>query len=520
MLGFEAGSFCYARPVSKPGKVYLVGAGPGDPGLLTVRGRELLQAADAVLFDSLSHPAVLAHCRPDAELRDVGKRGGSISPSQDWITEQLVALAQQGKQIVRLKGGDSYLFARGAEEAEALVAAGVAFEVVPGLSSPVGTSAYAGIPLTHREFSSSVTFITGTDKSGRELSAEAWHKLATASDTICVLMGMRRIREIMTAIVEGGRRPDTPVAVVHWGARPEQKVVVSTLRDAADAVADAGLTNPAVIIVGEVVSLRNELRWYDNQPSFGRRVLVPRAEHQAADTAKAIRQRGAEPITFPVITISDPPDGAPLKKAIDSLGAYDWVLFTSANGVERFFDALRARGLDARALGSCRVGVIGPKTARVLAGFGVSADVTAKEFVGEGLARAVLEGNSAQRVLIPRALVAREQLPELLRDAGAIVDVVPVYQTTGLSPERASELSRLLGSGAIDVAMFTSSSTVSSTCEALGSDAALVLSRVTVASIGPITTQALRERSIRVDVTAEEYTVDGVLDAIDRHFRA
>lgn len=505
--------------MSKPGKVYLVGAGPGDPGLLTVRGRELLERADVVLFDALSHPAVLAHCGPAAELRDVGKRGGSISPSQDWITEQLVELAQRGKQVVRLKGGDSYLFARGAEEAEALVAAGVEFEVVPGLSSPVGTSAYAGIPLTHREYSSSVTFITGTDKSGRELSAEAWHKLATATDTICVLMGMRRIREITGAIVDGGRSPNTPVAVVHWGARPEQKVVVSTLERVADDVAAAGLKNPAVIIVGEVVTLRKQLRWFDCQPSFGKRILVPRAEQQAAGTAKAIRERGADPITFPVITIADAPDPARLQRAIDELESYDWVLFTSANGVQRFFEALRCRRLDARALGGCRVGVIGPKTAHALAAFGITADVVAKEFVGEGLARVVLEGNSAKRVLIPRALVAREQLPELLRAAGAIVDVVPVYQTLGLTAQRARELAELVGSGTVDVAIFTSSSTVSNTCDALGPNAAQVLSQVTVASIGPITTETLCKRGIAVDVTASEYTVDGLLDAIDRYFK-
>ena len=501
------------------GKVWLVGAGPGEPGLITVRGVELLREADVVLFDALSHPALLSHCSPHAELRNVGKRGGKYSPTQKWITEQLIELSNAGKRVVRLKGGDSFLFARGAEEAEDLVAAGVPFEVVPGLSSPVATSAYAGIPLTHRDLSSSVTFITGSDKAGSEWSSEAWEKLATATDTLCILMGMRRIARIMRALQDGGRSVETPVAVVQWGARPEQQVVTGTLSTIADAVRERGVSNPAVIIVGEVVSLRETLSWFEKKPLFGQRILVPRPPHQAASTAKLIRERGAEPVLVPVIEIFPPSDPQPLRAAIADLASYQWVLFTSANGVDRFFSALFDANLDARALGSAKLGVIGPKTAAALVPYGVRADLVAKEFVGEGLAKAVLESTvgSAPRVLIPRAEVAREQLPESLRANGLKVNVVPAYKTVGISGAEAEALASMLRNGQVDIATFTSSSTVTSTVQALGVDAKEILGQVTVASIGPITTKTALDLGITVHISAEQFTVPGLLDAIQRY---
>jgi uroporphyrinogen III methyltransferase/synthase len=501
-----------------PGKVWLVGAGPGDPALITVRGLAVLRGADVVLHDALSHPALLSECSASAELRDVGKRGGQSNPSQDWITEQLVQLAREGKKVVRLKGGDPMLFARGAEEAEALHAAGVAFEIVPGLSSPVAAAAYAGIPLTHRELSSSVTFITGTDKTGATWSEDAWRHLATATDTLCVLMGMRRIAEITAALVAGGRSASTPAAVIQWGARPEQRVVVSTLARIAEDATSAGLSNPAVIIVGEVVQLRSELAWYDTRPLFGKRLLIPRAPHQAEETATAVRERSAEPVIFPVLEIVDPPDSAPLERAIATLADYDWVVFTSANGVDRFFSALRRSGRDARALGASRVAVIGPKTSAAVERYGIVPDVMAKEFVGEGLAEAILSKGGARRVLVARALVARDALPETLRKSGAHVDVVPVYETKQPPPEQAAALCKLISEGGVDVMLFTSSSTVDGVVSLLGADAAQLLSRVTLASIGPITTDTLRARGLVPAVTAREYTVDGLLDALEEHF--
>ncbi len=499
------------------GKVWLVGAGPGDPGLITVRGLEVLERADVVLHDSLAHPGLLEAC-PNAEKHDVGKRYGVESPSQESITSKLIELARAGKRVVRLKGGDPYLFARGSEEATALARAGIPFEIVPGVPSAVAASAYAGMSLTHRDLSSSVTIITGSDREGKEWSPDAWKKLATATDTICVLMGMRRIREITGAIIEGGRGVETPVAVVQWGARPEQRVVTGTLGDIAERVERAGLKNPAIIFVGEVVRLRSELRWFDNRPLFGKRILVPRAPHQAEGTARAIRERAAEPVIFPVIELADPPDRAPLERAARELASYDWVVFTSANGVERFFATLAAIGRDARAFGAARVAVIGPKTSAALEAHGVRADLMAKEFVGEAVAQAILDVGGARRVLIPRALVARDALPEMLRAAGATVDVVAAYQTLAVPRERAAELRALFEDGKLDAVIFTSGSTVASLTELLGPDAPALLSKVAVGSIGPVTSQALAERGIAVAVTAQKYTVAGLLDALEAYF--
>jgi uroporphyrinogen III methyltransferase / synthase len=503
--------------VQSLGRVWLVGAGPGDPGLITVRGLEVLSRADVVFHDALAHPALLEAC-PNSEIVDVGKRYGADSPTQDAINAQLVAAARAGKRVVRLKGGDPFLFARGAEEAAALRAAGIPFEVVPGIASPVGASAYAGISLTHRDLSSSVTLITGSDRTGKEWSPEAWKKLATATDTICVLMGMRKIREIAAALVAGGRAAVTPVAVIQWGARPEQRVVTGTLADIADRVTAAGVANPALIVVGDVVGLRDQIAWFDSFPLFGKRVLVPRAAHQAEATARAIRERAAEPVLFPVIEIADPSDRAPLLSAAEALSSYDFVIFTSANGVERFFATLAELGRDARAFGSARLAVIGPKTAAALERRGLRADVVAEEFIGEGVGKAILEQGGAKRVLIPRAEVARDALPEMLKKAGAHVDVVAAYRTLPASAERARGLRELFETGGVDVALFTSGSTVSSLTALLGDDAASLLARVVVASIGPVTSRALAERGVTPAVTAEVYTVAGLLDALELHY--
>lgn len=498
-----------------PGKVYLIGAGPGDPGLITVRGLELLSRADAVLYDALAHPALLEAC-PQAEKRNVGKRFGQDSAVQQAINAELIALARAGKRVVRLKGGDPLLFARGAEELQALQEAGIAFEIVPGVSSPLAASAYSGIPLTHRELSSSVTFITGSDREGKEWSPASWQKLATATDTICIFMGMRRIEEIMHAIIAGGRNADTQVAVVQWAARPEQRVVSGTLSNIAARVRAERITNPAVIIVGEVVALREQLRWFDSRPLFGKSLLVPRPAEQGRATATAIRARGANARLLPAIEIRDPADAAPLKRAIEGLGSFDWVLFTSANGVTRFTRALSAAGLDARAFASAKIGAIGPKTALALEAFGLRADVIADEFVGEGLARAVLAHGAPRRVLVARALVARDVLPEHLREAGAQVEVVPVYET--VTADAGEALRAHFERAEIDVALFTSSSTVNAVVDTLGDRAVELLSRVTVASIGPITSQTLSERGVRADVVAKVFTVDGLLDALETHF--
>lgn len=506
------------------GKVWLVGAGPGDPDLITVRGRDVLRRADVVLYDALSHPALLQECRHDADVRNVGKRGGRQSPSQSWITQQLIDAAKQGRAVVRLKGGDSFLFARGAEEAEALAVAGVPFEVVPGLSSPVGTSAYAGIPLTHRELSSSVTFITGSDKDGKAWSDVAWQKLATATDTLCVLMGMRRIEAISAAIVAGGRRPETPVAVIQWGARPSQRVLVSTLRDVADEVRTKDFSNPAVIIIGEVVALREQLAWFERTGLFGKRVLVPRDAEQGKTTSALIRSLGGEPLAVPVIRIEAPPDARPLQDAVRRVGEYDWLAFTSQNGVDAFFLELTCQERDARALAGVRVAAVGKKTAAALRRQCVHPDFVAKTFEAKAFADEFVERykepSSALRVLFPSALVAREALPAVLTAAGMKVDRVPAYQTLSCSDEQRETLLNAFSNAEVDVVLFTSGSTVANTCQALGRDAAKLLSRVVVATIGPVTTQAAEELGVTVHVTPDEYTVEALLRAVATYLSA
>jgi uroporphyrinogen III methyltransferase/synthase len=500
------------------GKVWLVGAGAGEPGLITVRGLSVLSRADVVLFDALSHPALLEAC-PRAEQRNVGKRYGEDSAEQAVIIAQMIELARQGKRVVRLKGGDPLMFARGAEEALALAAAGVRFEIVPGVSSPVAASAYAGISLTHRELSSSVTFITGNYRAGVEWSPEAWKKLATATDTICVLMGMRRITEITQAIIDGGRSPSTPAAVIHWGARPEQRVVTAPLSQIAEAAHAAGLSNPAIILIGEVVQLREAMSWYDSRPLSGKTIVVPRAADQARETASAVRERGASPLALPMIEIAAPPEPARFAAAVGDMQRYDWVLFTSSNSVEQLRQELERSGRDARAFGTAKVAAIGPKTAEALLGLGIRADVVAQEFVGEGLASAVLAQGAPKRALLLRALVARDALPQALRGAGCEVDVVAAYETKALTASGA-ELAERIEAGTADVILFTSSSTVTSTLEALGPNGKAMLSRITLASIGPVTTKTLQAAGLEPTVQASSYTVEGLLDALEVHFSA
>jgi uroporphyrinogen III methyltransferase / synthase len=498
-----------------PGKVWLVGAGPGEPGLITVRGLSVLSRAEVVLYDALAHPALLEACQ-QAEQHNVGKRYGEDSAVQAAIIAQMIELARQGKRVVRLKGGDPLMFARGAEEALALAAAGVKFEIVPGVASPVAASAYAGISLTHRELSSSVTFITGSDRAGKEWSPESWKKLATATDTICVLMGMRRIKEITQAIVDGGRAPSTPAAVIHWGARPEQRVVTAPLQDIAAAAAQAGLKNPAIIVIGEVVTLREKLSWYDSRPLSGKQIVIPRAEGQARETASAVRERGAVPLVLPMIEIAPPPEPVRFSRALADMWRYDWVLFTSGNTVEQLRLELDRMGCDARAFGNAKVGAVGSKTAEALKRLGIKADVVAQEFVGEGLAGAVLAEGAPRRVLLLRALLARDALPDALRAQGTEVDVVAAYETKPLNGAGA-ELSARIQNGGVDAILFTSSSTVASTLEALGDSARELLSRIALASIGPITTSALEAAGLTPTVQASVYTVEGLLDALEQH---
>ncbi|MEZ4254380.1 MAG: uroporphyrinogen-III C-methyltransferase [Polyangiales bacterium] len=505
------------------GKVYLIGAGPGDPELITTRGLRKLGEADVVLYDALVHPDVLLHARPDARREFVGKRAGRASERQEDINRRMIDEAARGHVVARLKGGDPYLFGRGSEEAEALAAAGVAFEVVPGVPSTMAATAYAGISLTHRDLASSVAYITATESAEKDASAHDWSKLATATQTLVIFMGLRKLDSLMALLTQNGRDPSTPAAVVQWASLPEQRVVVGTVADIAKRAHDAGLGMPALTIVGPVVSLREQLRWFDVKPLFGKRVLVTRPAHQARGLGTLLRDAGAEPVFAPVIRIVPPTDPRPFEGALARLSTFTWVIFTSRNGVDRTFDALAAAGRDARAFGSARVVAIGPATRDALAAHGIQADAMPEEFVGEAVAARVIElgGGSlaGARVLMPRAAVARDALPDALRAAGATVDVVAAYETVGPTPEEAEALRASVTAG-IDAVTFTSASTVSETARALGADAAGVLASTIVASIGPITTARAEELGIRVDVTASEYTNRGLVAALAEHFRS
>jgi len=473
--------------------VALVGAGPGAPGLLTVRGAELLKSADVVLYDSLAEESLLDLAPPHAERRFVGKRPGAPMP-QEEINALLVEHGRAGRRVVRLKGGDPFVFGRGGEEAEALAAAGLAFEVVPGVTSAVAVPAYAGIPVTHRGLSTSFTVVTGHSRHAVDAETN-WDALARLGGTIVVLMGVAHRAEVAARLMGGGLPGGTPVAAVRWGTRPEQRTHRTTLEH----LAHAELEPPAVIVIGPVAAL--DLSWYESRPMFGRRVVVTRAREQAAEAVALLQEMGAEVVELPMVEFAAPADGgAALRGAAQRLAAFDWVVFTSANAVERVFAEVR----DARAFGGANVAAVGAKTAEALARHGVVADLVPERYVAEGLLDAFPDGPGA--VLLPRAEVARDVLPDGLRAKGWRVDVVDAYRTVPARPS-AQELER---AGGADAVMFTSSSTVT--------HFVALAERVppVVACIGPVTARAAEAAGLHVDVVAEESTVGALVAALAR----
>jgi uroporphyrinogen III methyltransferase / synthase len=483
--------------------VHLVGAGPGDPGLLTVRALELLRRADVVIYDRLSQESLL-DLAPAAERIDVGKAPGHVRLAQAEINDLLIERGRRGETVVRLKGGDPFVFARGGEEAAALAAAGVPFEVVPGITSAIAVPAYAGIPVTLRHSSTSVTIVTGHEEPGTEGAENKvdWEAVARVGGTIVVLMGVARIGRIAAELMAAGRPPDTPVAAVQWGTRPEQRTVRATL----STIADQPLGTPSTIVIGEVAG--SDLAWYENRPLFGRRVVVTRAREQAGELVMRLQAQGAATVEVPAIEIREPADGgAALSAAVDRLAGYDWVVLTSPNGARRLLDAIRDRGRDARAFAGARLAAIGPGTAEALAGANLVVDLVPPRFVAESLLDAFPAPAAAGgRLLLVRAAVARDVLPEGLRGRGWDVDVVEAYRTeqAPLSEEQAAAVA------AADVVTFTSSSTVSNFLAAMGGRAI----PPAVVAIGPITAATAREHGLAVDVEAEVHTIDGLVDAL------
>ena len=445
---------------SKTGIVYLVGGGPGDPGLITVKGLRKLQRADVVVYDRLVDSRLLDNARKDAERIYVGKGPDQHAMSQNEINKLLVDRASQGQIVVRLKGGDPFVFGRGGEEALALAEAGLPFEVVPGVTSAVAAPAYAGVPVTHRGLASSVTIVSASEDPTKEGSSVRWDALAKTGGTIVALMGWSVLEKVTETLIAEGMSPDTPAALVHWGTEPHQKTVVGTLRNIRAKGEEAGLTSPVTAVIGDVAELRESIRWFDQKPLFGKTVLVTRSRTQASALSSLLEDEGARAIELPTVRFERPEPFAEMDKAIESLGSFQWVVFTSANGVEAFFDRMKELGRDARQFAGAKLAAIGPATSASLAKRGVVADLVPREYVAESLLESLAERVAPRdKILLPRADIGRNVLEEGLAGMGAEVQRLVAYRT--VTPPESRELAiELLTVGSVDVVTFTSSSTV------------------------------------------------------------
>jgi uroporphyrinogen III methyltransferase/synthase len=501
------------------GIVYLVGAGPGAPGLITVRGVECLQNAQVVVYDYLANEQLLNHAPACAERIYAGKIGGRHNQDQDEINRLLVEKALEGKIVIRLKGGDPFVFGRGGEECEALCAAGVAFEIVPGVTAAVGAAAYAGIPLTHRDYTASVAFVTGQEGKDKDDSVINWERLSLGNGTVVFYMGITTLRKNMQRMTENGRSLRTPVALVRWATTVGQQVLIGTIEDIADKAEAAGFKPPAVTIVGDVVELRNKLRWFDNRPLSGRKIIVTRAAEQASEFSSMLERRGATVLECATIKLVEPDSWAELDSAITRLINFDWLILTSTNAVRFFFDRLETLGFDARAVGNCKICAVGPKTAEAIRKFGVRPDLIPADYKAEGVIADFKHlGISGKNVLYPHADRARDIIPQQLQEMGADVSAPVSYRN--ILPERlCPEALFALEKRCVDCISFTSSSTVLNMSHLLGIDLLTdMLKGVAVASIGPVTSKTCRDLGLKVDIEPTEYTLAALSDAIDKHF--
>jgi len=507
--------------MEKKGKVYLIGAGPGDPELITVKGKRLLSQAEVVVYDYLANKKLLAHAPKDAIFIYAGKKGGSThTHSQDEINQMLVDHARAGRIVVRLKGGDPFIFGRGGEELEELVRYGISFEAVPGVTSASAAATYAGVPITHRRFTSSVAFVTGHEEPGKAESRIAWDKLATGVGTIVFYMGIKNLPSISANLIRHGRDPQTPVAVVRWASTPEQRSVVGTLANITEVVREAQITPPALVVVGEVVSLRDTINWYEQRPLFGKRILVTRSREQASELVQILEDLGAACLEGATIALEEPEDWAPLDQALARIADYHWLLFTSPNAVAFFFRRLAGLGGDSRRLQGPRIAAVGTATAASLLSQGIRADLLPEKFTAEGLAEALLsQGVQGRKILLPRALKARDVLPQSLQQAGAEVDIVPVYRN--VRPAMAADIRQALEEKQIDLITFTSSSTVTNFIDLLGlgtKELASLLAGVKIAAIGPITAATAAKAGLTVDIQPAIHTIPGLVEAIATYF--
>jgi uroporphyrinogen III methyltransferase / synthase len=502
----------------KSGKVYLVGAGPGAPGLITVKGLECIRKAEVIIYDRLVDDSLLGEATPGSEKIYVGKGRGCHAMEQKEINLLLISKAREGKIVVRLKGGDPFVLGRGGEEAEVLAANNIPFEVVPGVSSAHAVPAYAGIPVTHRRLASSFTVITGHEDPEKDESSIAWDRISTAGDTLVFLMGMGNLEQIVTQLIQNGRLPSTPVAVISQGASPAQRTIVGTLEDIGSRAQKEGFEPPAVIVIGEVVKLREQIRWFDNLPLFGKRVLVTRAEHQTKELSRLFLERGAMPAEMPVIRISPPRTWKELDKAILNLESYHWIVFTSVNAVEMFWRRLKAKKLDSRKFGGTKIGAIGPATAGALEARGLRPDYVPKIYTSRGLLAGLNKQDvSGRRVLLPRADIAGNELNDGLIKLGAKVRQLTAYRTATVT-NSISQAKQMLLSGEIDVITFTSASTVNSLLDILGQKWE-VIKQARLACIGPNAAAALADKGLKADIIAREHTMPGLVLAVERYFQ-
>jgi uroporphyrinogen III methyltransferase / synthase len=506
-----------SRPCkTMPARVYLVGAGPGDPGLLTLKGKVAIERADCVVYDFLAAASLLRYSRPEAEKVFAGKRGGGPRRPQEEINDLIIARARSGLTVVRLKGGDPFVFGRGGEEAEALVKAGIPFEIVPGVTSGIAAPAYAGIPVTHREFVSSVSFISGHGAPAEEGAGLDWKGIAASSGTLVLFMGTSNLAAIAKRLVDLGRAAETPAAVIRWGTRAAQQVVTGTLGDIAHRA--EGVQPPTIIVVGEVVRLRERLNWFERLPLFGKRIVVTRAREQAGPLIERLEELGAETVLIPTIEFRKPESWAALDEAIRRLKEFDYLLVTSANGVRSFLARLAEAGRDVRDLHGLTIGAIGPATANQFAQSGIKVDFVPHEYRAEGILEA-LENRTVKgkAFLIPRAKVARDLIPKVLTERGARVEVAEAYAIAAPTISR-DEWKELL-TPAPDAITFTSSSTATHFAQMLGGRPIQeALSGVVIASIGPITSATLQKLGLRVDIEAQESSVPGLVQALVSYF--
>ncbi len=506
----------------KKGKVYLIGAGPGDPDLITIKGKKCIQSADVIVYDYLADSILLEYAKENTEIIYVGKKGSDHTLTQDKINQLLVDKALEGKIIARLKGGDPFIFGRGGEEALVLIENKISCEIVPGVTSAIAAPAYAGIPLTHRDFTSTLAFVTGHENPEKKESDINWDSLAKGIGTIVFLMGVKNLQSIVKNLIDHGKPENTPIALVRWGTKPQQQTVTGTLLNIVQKVKEAGLKAPCIIVAGEVVNLRKSMKWFEKRPLMGKRIIVTRARYQASQLVDNLTRLGAQCLSFPTIEIVPPDDYTKIDMAIASLSSYKWIVFTSVNGVVFFFKRLFESGHDVRALNNLKTASIGPATAEKLLEFGLTSDIVPKHYRAESVIDAFSDIEiKGAKILLPRAGIARPILPVELAKMGAHVDEITVYNTVIPDSQKEKLITELSSLDKIDMITFTSSSTVTNFKNMLGPENLNnnLLKKITMASIGPITTETAKKEGFDIKISAETFTIQGLCDAILKYYQ-